>query len=527
MSRPSLLRAARVSGGPAVIGLVVVTLGCALLLGIVSSAPAGSVSAAANGSAGQGLVYVSANSVREYDAATGESATLEYIDDGTPFMPSRALNGKAVSWSVVSPDGPMVTYVRETFSHPGSETTHVLEADLYTHPRLSPDGTKLLYIVEEPDPVAGFTNNLHVWRVVDGVELFSIANVDAADWSPDGGKIVFASYARARFDPERVTLYMYDIATTMEAEVPAGKLLALGEVNTFSPRWSPSGDWILFQRYNEESVALVLTDPAGTHDDTVATVPVGRYGLGMEWAEGSDGSEQVFVESVEAGGAPYAIVEVPGLGSGTTETRVLHGAFTGQALRDFTDVPSGHAFYREIRDLTTLRIMGGFADGSFGPGALVKRAQYAKMITVALGVHDGAWTNWNAPSFPDVPRPAAQNDDLRYPFDYVEEAAAAGMVRGDAAGNFRPWAEISRVQLALMIARAGGGRLEPATAADYAVFTDLAGLPQEALDAVALVYHNQIVGGKTATTFAPHAPATRGHAAVMTWRLMERLGMID
>ena len=141
-------------------------------------------------------------------------------------------------------------------------------------------------------------------------------------------------------------------------------------------------------------------------------------------------------------------------------------------------------------------------------------------------MHDSGWTNWNAPSFPDLPRPASQDDEFRYPFDYVEEAAEAGLVKGTTTGRFNPWTEISRVQLALMIARAGAGRLEPATAADYSVFTDLAGLSQEARDAIALVYHNGIITGKTATTFAPRDPATRGHAAVMTWRLMEKLGLI-
>ena len=257
------------------------------------------------------------------------------------------------------------------------------------------------------------------------------------------------------------------------------------------------------------------------------TAPLGRLGMGMEWIRMPNGTERLFAESVEAGGAPYFVTEVPGTHPGPAEGRIMHAALSWQAQPEFTDVTSAHPFYRQIRDLASLRVIGGFADGSFGPSALVKRAQYAKMITIALGVHDSAWSGWNSPTFPDVPRPAAQDDEFRYPFDYVEEAAAADLVKGDTAGHFNPWSEITRVQLALMIARAGGDRLEPAVPADSEVFTDLVGLSQEARDAIALVYHNGIINGKTATTFAPHAPATRGQAAVMTWRLMKQLEMVD
>ncbi len=188
------------------------------------------------------LIYVSANRVMEYDGQTGASTTLDYIIEGTPIMPSRAFNGAAMSWSVRSLDSPLVTYVSETVSNPGQPTLHQLDGDLYTFPRVSPDGTRLLYIMEEPDPHGGLTSNLRVREVMSGAILFSIANVDAADWSPDGGKIVFTSYPRARFDPDLVTMYVYDIATETETRLPAVRIAAVGEVDTYSPRWSPSGD---------------------------------------------------------------------------------------------------------------------------------------------------------------------------------------------------------------------------------------------------------------------------------------------
>lgn len=123
-------------------------------------------------------------------------------------------------------------------------------------------------------------------------------------------------------------------------------------------------------------------------------------------------------------------------------------------------------------------------------------------------------------------QPSFQTDPGRYPFDYVEEAAAAGIIKG-AAGTFNPYADITRVQLALMIARAAAGRLVPPGPAALAVFSDVQGLSAEARQAVALCYENGIINGKTTTTFVPYGHATRGQAAKMTWGLLLALGVAE
>ena len=177
-------------------------------------------------------------------------------------------------------------------------------------------------------------------------------------------------------------------------------------------------------------------------------------------------------------------------------------------------------------NLAARRIVGGVTDTQFGPRRTIKRAQFAKVIMNATGLHDGAWTNWGNASFSDVKQPTAQTDSARYPFDYVEEAAAAGIVKG-AGGLFNPYEDITRVQLALMISRAAGGKLTPPSPAALAVFTDLQGLSEEARQAVALCYEHGIISGKTATTFVPYGHATRGQAAKMTWGLLVALGVAE
>ena len=425
--------------------------GFALIVVVTSAfATSTAVAAAATQPAEATFLYVSANRVMEYDAANGTSTALEYIQTGTPIMPARALGGAAVSWSVRTLEGPLTTYVSETFSDPGKTTTHVITADLYSFPRLSPDGTKLLYVAEEPDPLGGLTSNLHVQRVVDGVELFSIENVDAGDWSPDGKKVVFASYPRARFDPDLVTMYTYDVATATETRLPTIRIAAIGEVNTYSPRWSPSGDWIAYQRYNQDTVDIMLTDPAGSATQILTTGTFAQTGMGMEWVRMPDGTERLFVETLEPGGSPYVIVEVPGPDSAGSVVKIVHGALFGQAQPDFTDVTPAHPFYRQIRDLASLRIIRGFDDGSVGPEKLVTRQQFAKMIvkTLALTV-----TGNEEPPFTDVPGGLDQTDPL-YPDKYVAVCAAAGITQGTSdPTKFSPYANITRAQLVSMVAR--------------------------------------------------------------------------
>lgn len=194
-------------------------------------------------------------------------------------------------------------------------------------------------------------------------------------------------------------------------------------------------------------------------------------------------------------------------------------AFAGAAAAvTYPDVPAGHTFATPIAELSDRGIIGGYADGTFGPEKQVLRAQFAKILVGAIGAHTESAdypTPAAEPTFTDV---AAAGNTL---FDFVEEAAWQGVVNGYGDGTFGPANPITRAQLALMVVRAAGATLAPATGP--APFTDLDGLTQEAKDAIAVAYANGIVSGKTATTFDPGGTATRGQAAKMTWNLMLKL----
>lgn len=218
----------------------------------------------------------------------------------------------------------------------------------------------------------------------------------------------------------------------------------------------------------------------------------------------------------------YAAVWEPSSGAQLKTTQQHMAVDLGAPL--FTDVRADNIFFTPIQGLAKLGVVNGMTADLFGPDALLKRAQAAKMLVNAFGYDNDTWTNWDNPTFIDVPRPATQTEADRYPFDDVEKAKAAGITKGVTATLFMPWNDITRAQLALMIVRIGGDTLAPGTTSP---FTDLDGLSQEAKDAIAIAFANGIIGGKTGTTFDPAATATRGQAAKMIWNLAALMGQVQ
>ena len=461
------------------------------------------------------LIYVSANRLMEYDGKTGVFTTLEYAEEGAPIMPSRALSGTAISWTVRSMSAPYVTYVSETLSEPGQATLHQLTGDLYTFPRVSPDGTRLLYIMEEPDPYGGLTNNLYVRDVMNGTILFSIADVDSADWAPDGNRIVFSSYPRARIDPDLVTMYVYDIATATETRLPAVRIAAIGEINTYSPRWAPSGEWIAYQRHDSDSVSIMITDPTGSSTQEMGTIPWERAGQGLEWLRMPDGTERLFTDYRELGGSPYLILEVPSPDIASPSARILHGSLSSQAQPDFPDIDPEHPAYHPIRDLASLRVIRGFDDGSFGADKPVTRQQFAKMIVKTIGL---TVTGTEDVPFTDVAG-GLDEYDLLYPDKYVAVCAAAEITKGtNDPTKFNPYGNITRAQLTTMVARAAG---LPEPPGDYEPpFGDFS--PDHYQWARRAAHAGLLEGLGAEAGFDFWANATRGEVCVLLSNLLHR-----
>lgn len=200
-------------------------------------------------------------------------------------------------------------------------------------------------------------------------------------------------------------------------------------------------------------------------------------------------------------------------------------------LADFLDVPADHIFAREIRVLALRGALSGYQSqqgSTFLPDQPLTRAQMAKILVTSLALHTEQ-VEPGAVDFVDVP-PSGEP----FPYDYVQEAAAYGIVRGFPGDppRFGPWEEVTRVQLVRMAVRAAasvGSPLPPA-AGDSSPFSDIPpGHPD--YDVVMTAYAAGLVSGSPGEDglllFNPDQPVTRGQTAKIMCRLLGALGEVS
>lgn len=168
----------------------------------------------------------------------------------------------------------------------------------------------------------------------------------------------------------------------------------------------------------------------------------------------------------------------------------------------FTDVPSG-AWYKSFVDtLVGKKIISGYADNSFRPGNSVTRAEFSKMLGLALG-----WTikTPTASSFSDVPVG-------NWASPYIEAAKLKGALSGYPDGTFNPNKPITRAEIAAIIARVKG------YASTAAAFTDTN--EHWANGSIGACSKAGILSGYPGGTFRPDGPANRAEAAKLIAALL-------
>ncbi len=264
------------------------------------------------------------------------------------------------------------------------------------------------------------------------------------------------------------------------------------------PGWNGS---LLFVTLKQQDLRRLV--PADASFGSVAQEQVlfdGRFGRLRSIAVGPDGSLYLGTSNRDGRASPA-----------TEDDRILRVSFAGFSA--FSDVPPEHPFYPAVQALAERGVVQGYGDGSFGLNDPVLRAQLTKMAVLAFGLHSDPVDNLGDPTFTDV----AYDGDA-YPFDYVEEAAGAGLVLGYGNGLFGPSDPLLRVQLVRVVVRAAGASLaEPPSGYDPG-FTDLA--PEDRA-VVAKAEFNGLVDGRSATIFDPYGTATRGHAAKVVFQALQ------
>ena len=155
--------------------------------------------------------------------------------------------------------------------------------------------------------------------------------------------------------------------------------------------------------------------------------------------------------------------------------------------------------------LASAGILNGVADGWFAPSYNVTRAQFVRMLVLALDIElsDGHST------FADVA------DDAWFA-PYIFAAQSAGIVLGDDVNNANPNGYITRQDMAVLLFRAANFSYSDTDV----YFLDSAEISHYAVDAVVSLVERGIILGMGDNTFAPLNNATRAQAAVIIYRLI-------
>ena len=107
----------------------------------------------------------------------------------------------------------------------------------------------------------------------------------------------------------------------------------------------------------------------------------------------------------------------------------------------FTDVKN-HANKAAIEELASRGIINGMGKGTFMPNKTMTRAEFAAIVTRALGL-----AAKDTKAFTDVP-------SSKWYAGYIGTANSSGIVNGVGSGKFNPDGTITRQEAAAMVARA-------------------------------------------------------------------------
>ncbi|MBT2289010.1 bifunctional 2',3'-cyclic-nucleotide 2'-phosphodiesterase/3'-nucleotidase [Paenibacillus albidus] len=165
-----------------------------------------------------------------------------------------------------------------------------------------------------------------------------------------------------------------------------------------------------------------------------------------------------------------------------------------------------------IESLYEKGIIKGLDANNFAPAKNVTRAEFVTMLVRALNLQaTGA-----ASKFSDVKADAWYTE-------YIAAAVQAELVKGTGNGKFEPGREITREEMAIMVANALKEKLQPVdNNAELSKFGDKASIASYAKESVAQLTKLDIINGVGAAKFAPKSIANRAQAAVIVYRMLEQ-----
>lgn len=184
----------------------------------------------------------------------------------------------------------------------------------------------------------------------------------------------------------------------------------------------------------------------------------------------------------------------------------------------FSDVERNHWAFDYIDALVERNVVKGYADGTFGPGKNVTRAEWAKMLAVTAEIptypnykevidfcsEDVKSDNWAAPYLVTV-LPF-------FPFEGTESPY------GKVSVKFQPSKAATRLEITKSIVLEKGYSLKKPDYNLVTNFTDYLDIPEEDMAYVAVAVEKGIIKGMDDGSFKPNKKVTRAEAATILYR---------
>ncbi|PZT57310.1 S-layer homology domain-containing protein [Paenibacillus silvae] len=186
----------------------------------------------------------------------------------------------------------------------------------------------------------------------------------------------------------------------------------------------------------------------------------------------------------------------------------------------FDDV-AGHWAQNAVNDMASRKIIEGTGNGNFSPDQYMTRAEFAVIITRALGIAPKALNS----TYSDVPQ------NVWYSAA-VGSAREYNLIQGYADGSYQPDRNITREEAILLLARAMELRTGPASITEQQARQIIAdrglekGISSWAIKGAAQMIEAGIVTGRSKGDLAPDAFVTRAEVTQMVARLLSKAGLI-
>ena len=184
----------------------------------------------------------------------------------------------------------------------------------------------------------------------------------------------------------------------------------------------------------------------------------------------------------------------------------------------FNDI-SSHWAKVNIEKLATRNIAFGRENNSYAPNDFITRAEFAVMITRALGITEEEGSN----DFSDV-------SDEWFAED-ISTAFESGLINGRNDGKFYPNEKIQRKDMAVMIQNAleFAGMTFDVSSADsvLSMFKDSTSIADYARESTAFCANAGIIMGRDTKNFDPDQNATRAEASAIIERMLRYLDFMN